>query len=206
MRTQALQRSILILALALFADAFVAGTVVHCAPRPTSPEATGAWLTAAPEEVESAILSILKFEPAHHLRRDAAARRHLAEQIVVVSERRQIPTFLALSIIFRESSFDERAVGARGELGLMQVAKGNVQHYQCDMTTTDGQIDCGARMLREAYDLCGTWGGALTRYATTTGQCHSDEPSVTGKINRRLRDWQRLSIAAQNAKAQGDEE
>ena len=163
------------------------------AQRATSPEAEGAWMTATPLEVEVAILHILTAEPAHHLRKDAGARMALSEEIVRICEEKEIPPLFALSIIFRESSFDEKAVGLRGEFGLMQVAKGNVKRLQCDMTTTEGQIDCGTRMLQEAYGVCHTWGGALTRYATTTGVCKHDNVQVQNKVKLRLKDWQKFS-------------
>jgi hypothetical protein len=164
-------------------------------------------MTATPSEIDAAILHILTLEPAHHLRKDAVARTALSEKIVKVCESKGIPPLFALSIIFRESSFDEKAVGLRGELGLMQVAKGNVKRLQCGMTTTEGQIECGTRMLREAHNVCHTWGGALTRYATMSGSCTSDNPSTQSKVKLRLRDWQKLSIAVQSELyEQGSEE
>jgi hypothetical protein len=62
-------------------------------------------------------------------------------------------------------------------------------------------------MLQEAYETCRTWGGALTRYATTTGACKTEDKSVQIKINLRLKDWQRLSVAVQSdLYEQGSEE
>jgi soluble lytic murein transglycosylase-like protein len=196
MKSQFTKRLVLALALLVFFGVALIGFLANASPsRPLSTEATGAWLTADETEVETAILLILEANPKHRLNRDDAARKTLAAEIVAVANREGVPPLLATTIIFFESSFNEKVVGARGELGLMQVAKGNVAHYRCDMTTTATQIECGTRMLREAYDVCGrTWAGALTRYATTTGTCRSDMPSVTGSVNLRLRKWQRVSI------------
>jgi len=191
----------------MFALVAMVSLNVNAAERPTSPEAKGAWMTATPSEIDAAIYHILGREPAHHLRKNAEARMALSENIVKVSDEKGVPPLFALSIIFRESDFDEKAVGLRGELGLMQVAKGNVKRLRCDMTTTEGQIECGTRMLQDAYDVCHSWSGALTRYATTTGTCRSDDPSVQAKVKIRLRDWQKLSIAVQSTLyEQGSEE
>lgn len=191
----------------VFALTAIVSLNVNAAERPTSKEAKGAWLTATPSEIDAAIKHILKAEPAHHLSKDDDARLELATKLVQVAEAQGVPPMFALSIVFRESSFDEKAVGKLGELGLMQVAKFNVRNRGCDMSNAEGQMTCGTRMLKEAYDLCGTWGGALTRYATTSGSCKSDVHSVNTKVNLRLRDWQRLSIAVQSSLyEQGSEE
>lgn len=165
--------------------------------RPVSSEAVGAWTTATPEEVDTAIQIILAAEPGHHLMRSPADRLALAERIVEVSNQREVPPLLTTSIVFRESSFDEKAIGKRGEIGLMQVAKRNVRIYLCDMTSATGQIACGAGMLRQKYDVCGTWGGAMTSYGTTSGACKTDDVQVQNKVKMRLRDWQRYSRSVQ---------
>lgn len=170
---------------------------VNAAERPMSKEAKGAWMTATPTEVDVAITYILRTEPYHHLMKNPDARMELATKLVEVADEQGVPPLFALSIIFRESNFDEKAIGKLGEIGLMQVGKWNVKRNNCDMSNTKGQITCGTRMLKDAFDICKTWGGALTRYATTTGQCTSDMPNVTGSVNIRLRDWQRLSMAVQ---------
>lgn len=175
--------------------------------RAESPDAKGAWMTATPEEVSVAIAEILKAEPRHHLIKDAMARMVLADQVVGVARYYDVPPLLVTTIMFRESTFDEKAVGKRGELGLMQVAKGNVARFACDMDTATGQIECGAHLLRMQFDKCGSWRGALTSYATTKGACTSDNEQVQNKVKLRLRDWQRLSRAVQAALyEQGDEE
>lgn len=172
---------------------------VNAVERLMSKEAKNAWMTATATEVDAAIVYILRTEPYHHLIKDPTARMKLATKLVEVSDSQGVPPMFALSIVFRESNFDEKAVGKLGEIGLMQVGKWNVRRNNCDMSNAEGQILCGTRMLKDAFDICKTWGGALTRYATTTGQCTSDMPSVQSKVNIRLRDWQRLSIAVQKA-------
>jgi hypothetical protein len=191
----------------MFASATIVSLNVNATERLMSKDAKGAWMTATSIEVDAAIQHILKAEPYHHLSKDPVARMELATKLVKVTEAQGVPPLFALSIIFRESDFDEKAVGALGELGLMQVAKFNVSRRDCDMGNAEGQMTCGTRMLREAYDLCGTWTGALTRYATKAGNCKSDDPSVQSKVKIRLRDWQHLSIAVQaQLYEQGSEE
>jgi hypothetical protein len=195
------------IAFVAFAVAFLICAVSHCQVRPTSSEATGAWMTASPQEVDAGIQHILRKNPRHHLMVDYELRAAYAQDIVTISRAYDVPPLLTAEIVFHESSFDEKAIGARGELGLMQVAKGNVAFYKCDMGTAHGQIECGARMMHAAFVQCGSWYGALTRYATTKGLCASPEPTVQAKINIRLRDWQRTSIAIERAmREQGDEE
>lgn len=188
----------------LFTLSVMVSLDVNAAERPTSDEAKGAWMTATPEEIDTAIQHILEKEPGHHMRRDDAARMELAEKIVEVGEELGIPPMLVLTIVFRESDFDEKAVGKLGELGLMQVAKMHVRNRECDMSNAIGQMTCGSGMLKEAFDLCHTWKGALTRYATKSGQCKSDDPWVQSKINLRLRDWQKLSRFVQSIYDHGD--
>jgi len=171
---------------------------VNAATRETSKEARGAWMTATAAEIDAAIRHILEQEPAHHLNKDGEARQDLAEKIVEVGKTLNVPPMLILTIVFRESSFDEKAVGKLGELGLMQVAKIHVRHMECNMTNAIGQMTCGTQMLRDAFDKCHTWNGALTRYATKKGECKSDSIHVQNKVNLRMRDWQRLSIAVQS--------
>lgn len=198
---------VLSLAFVAFAVAFLVTAAAHCQERATSREAIGAWMTATPQEVDAAIQHILRKNPRHHLLNNPVIRATYAENIVTVSDVYGVPPLLTTEIIFHESSFDEKAIGARGELGLMQVAKANVGKYGCDMSSSGGQIACGAKMLRDAFDVCGSWYGALTRYATTKGLCASPEPTVQSKVNLRLRDWQKASIAvAARMREQGDEE
>lgn len=190
----------------LFTLSVMVSLDVNAAERPTSDEATGAWMTATPEEIDTAIQHILEKEPGHHMRRDDAARMELAEKIVEVGEELGIPPMLVLTIVFRESDFDEKAVGKLGELGLMQVAKMHVRNRECDMSNAIGQMTCGSEMLKEGFDICHTWKGALTRYATKAGQCTSDSMVVQNKIKLRLRDWQKLSKFVQSVYDHGDVE
>lgn len=207
MRSLFTKRVMLALAFTSFVGAFLMCAVANCQERPTSREALGAWMTATPQEVDAAIQHILRKNPRHHLLNNPDIRALYAENIVTVSDVYGVPPLLTTEIIFHESSFDEKAIGARGELGLMQVAKANVGKYGCEMSSSGGQIACGAKMLRDAFDVCGSWYGALTRYATTKGLCSSPEPTVQSKVNLRLRDWQKVSIAvATRMREQGDEE
>lgn len=193
--------------LIVFGVVLLCGRLAGAESRPEAPEARSAWLTASVPEVDAAIQEMLAAVPRHHLMRDDEARAAMAQTIVAQAEARGVPPLLVVRVIFLESSFDERAVGKRGELGLMQVAKRNVRIYQCDMSTADGQVACGVGMLRDGFDECGSWRGALTRYATTSGACASDDPNVTSKVNYRLRGWQHLSLAVdRRMREQGDEE
>lgn len=186
----------------VFLGAIAVAMCARAAERPEATEARGAWTTASIPEIDAAIQFTLSPAPRHHLYRDAEARAAMAETIKDLADRIGVPPYLVVEVIFRESSFDERAIGSRGELGLMQVARRNVLDRGCDMATAAGQVECGTRLLREQFNRCGTWGGALTSYATTTGACQSEDPNVQSKVNLRLRYWQRMAQAVDRWMAQ----
>jgi succinate dehydrogenase/fumarate reductase cytochrome b subunit len=65
-------------------------------------------------------------------------------------------------------------IGPAGEVGLMQVHPTTVRHFRCrDMDAPRGQVDCGARVLRDAADRCGSWRQALHVYASRSRTCRA---------------------------------
>jgi hypothetical protein len=88
-----------------------------------------------------------------------------------------IPWSLVTSIVLRESSGHEKKAKEKnskgGELGEMQVHPSNVRRFRCDMSTLDGRIDCGCRVLRHNIDQCGTVRGGMTRYASKYRRCRA---------------------------------
>lgn len=65
---------------------------------------------------------------------------------------------LVASIAFSESSFNERAEGARGEIGLMQVLPTGEASFLCKglrIQRTRDNVRCALRILHRARTKCG---------------------------------------------------
>jgi hypothetical protein len=159
----------------------------------------GALVIATVEQIDVAIAASVKEWPRHRMLRYPEERRHMAEMISDATIYTDVSPLLLVSIIKRESSFDENALGQLGEKGLTQM-KG-VAARGCDLTTPEGQLACSVRLLTQVHHRCGTWKGALTVYATRAGTCTSEHPTVQAAVNRRLLDWERWSLAAQRMDA-----
>lgn len=106
---------------------------------------------------------------------------------------------LLLAMSYLESSFDLKAVGQIGELGLFQVH--GMARRGCDLTTPEGNATCGARWLSRVIAACGgrlvldldlcrskgvvsACGGGLSAYAS--GSCAASD-KVALVVRRRLR-------------------
>lgn len=183
------KRTSLILALALAlapAAASTRGTNVSDVP-------TGALVIASVEQIDTAIAASVAEWPRHRMLRFPEERRAMAEAISDATIYTDVSPILLVAVVKRESSFDEKALGKLGEKGLTQM-KG-VAARGCDLDTVEGQLDCSVRLLTLTHNRCGSWSGALTVYATRAGTCTSDHPNVQAAVMRRLRDWQRWSMA-----------
>jgi soluble lytic murein transglycosylase-like protein len=140
-------------------------------------------------DVDKGIRFVLEASPCWGLAANDTARRDMAAMIVEASKKNDVPALLLTVMAKRESSFSPDAIGsARGEVGLLQVhglaAKG------CDLETPEGQLSCGARWLRLAYDKCGTWEQAIAAYAA--GYCVAPKDSKLFRlVFSRYRQWQK---------------
>jgi hypothetical protein len=121
------------------------------------------------------------------------------ENLYLASSEQSLPETLLPTIVFLESSYRMEAIGDRGEVGLTQV-HGHAAEG-CDLTTQLGQLRCGAKWLKKAYDSCGTWEGALTMYAT--GECRSKKEHVKKLIAFRLRLWKKVEALSYQLEAVG---
>jgi hypothetical protein len=120
----------------------------------------------------------------------------LTESVKKASRKYNIPELLIWIVIRFESSFDHRVVSTSKykEKGLMQVT--GVAKKGCDLTTQEGQIDCGTKWLRYCLDKCrGDILKGLTAYQTKKGRC---SPSVYGS-RKRFRRWKKYKVE-QNGK------
>lgn len=142
------------------------------------------------DPLDAAISSLVSVRPSHHLN-NAEARAALVNELRATEAAHGVPADLLLTVAFFESSLLTTAKGARGEIGILQVAPG--MQTGCDMATRRGQLDCGARILRDAFDTCGSWSGALTRYAQRSGNCRPDTERVRKLVKYRIAKWREIA-------------
>lgn len=140
------------------------------------------------ERVDAGISWLLRRYPHWYLSADEQGRREMAEHIVRASTEADVPAELVTVMVYRESSFRTDVKGKLGEVGLMQVYK--KAKRDCDLDSALGQLRCGTRWLRLAYDQCKTWSGAVTMYAC--GACKSENPKTQALVRSRLVQWRRL--------------
>ncbi len=139
-------------------------------------------------DVDRGIRYVLQASPCWGIAANAETRRDMAEMIAEASEAAQVPPLLLTVLAKRESSFSKDAVGSRGEVGILQVH--GLAARGCDLSTAEGQLACGAKWLRKAFDMCGTWERAITAYAA--GYCTAPRKSkLATLVLSRFRQWQR---------------
>lgn len=139
-------------------------------------------------DVDRGIRFVLEASPCWGIAANDAERRDMAKMIADAARAHDVPPLLLTVMAKRESSFATDAIGeSRGEIGLLQVH--GLAARGCDLSTGEGQLACGARWLRLAFEKCGTWEGAITAYAA--GYCHAPKDSRLAKlVLSRYRQWQ----------------
>lgn len=156
-------------------------------------DATPGYVDAMATElyaVDRAILHLMVPNPTAEVVIDHEYRASVVAAIVGAAYAHDVPALLLTTIAFRESTFDHRATGARGELGITQIMPRWERVIGCDLSTLGGQVDCSARMLARFHRTCKGWPGALTMYATGKG-CVTG-PITTRRIARRITLWVEL--------------
>jgi hypothetical protein len=148
--------------------------------------------------VEAAVLHIVtQGLPRHQIKpnagnqvlRDPAWRTELAAAIALAGARHGVPVWFLIAVAYREGSFRRAPVGEIGETSTFQITPRTARHFKCDMTTTAGQADCSAQIIRHHWDKCGTLGGGFMRYATGRRICSPDTERLLWMR------WDRLGIA-----------
>lgn len=172
-------------ALARVAVALLVLELLFCAAAQSSTDA---------ERYSSAIARYMidRGAPGARVVTDPEYRAAVVDAAIAAGDLYDLPPPLLLSMAYYESSYKVTAVGARGEIGLLQTGDQARTVCACDdLQTPDGQIMCGACWLRRAHDACGTLEGALTMYAV--GECSSSSPRVVQLVERRLATSRTLS-------------
>lgn len=110
-------------------------------------------------------------------------------QTIAGIEQVTVPINLVKAVVGEESQGVMAPCNGAGYCGLMQVGLPSAQGggSDCDtasfdISTVQGNINCGVQELARGYKRCGTWQGALSAYYT--GQCDCpdchDDPSLGG--------------------------
>ena len=86
--------------------------------------------------------------------------RKLAPIVLDAAERHNVNPALIASIVSHESTWNYAAIGALGEVGLMQVNNKTLGQDPAE------QLDAGIEMLKASYERCGSVIGAVSYYAT----------------------------------------
>jgi hypothetical protein len=154
-------------------------------------------------DVDRAIRFFLHESPCWGLAMDAAGRRAMAEQIAKAAADNDVPPLLVTLMAKRESSFDPSAIGfSRGEIGILQVH--GLAARGCELDTVEGQLACGARWMRRAFEVCGSWDRAIVAYAS--GRCDAPKQSKLFKNSfSRFRQWHKARAAVDSC-GSGDNE
>lgn len=135
------------------------------------------------------VISILVRVRPNHKLNNPARRQEFVYLVNIAAEENDIPADLIIAISYMESSLDPSSIGfSRQEVGLMQVH--GVAARGCELDTQLGQLRCGASWLRRCKDMCGTWEGALTAYAS--GECKSNDKHIQNVIIYRMLFWDKI--------------
>lgn len=108
--------------------------------------------------------------PRHPLAGDAEAITDLAGEIVEAGDEYHVHPEVLTVWAFYESSFRKHAVGELGEIGYMQTHGKTAK--MCEKAGIDrDSIKCGAYIMRQGFDICGSLRRGLNWYAS--GKCVS---------------------------------
>lgn len=130
-----------------------------CAFEPADNTSVRVTVTARDVAEIAAVDAVIEYllcadDPYHRLcEYESKERFSYAIDIVRAAKRYHISPFLLAALIKRESGYNPEAVGKRGEIGLTQILRG-VASEGCDLSTTRGQIECGAKYFRSCIDYC----------------------------------------------------
>lgn len=174
--------------------ALVAAVLVVSSPAPaeTPAEASagqGGFQASTEADAMAMIRYWIRLAPRHPMANHARQARFARLQ-VAATEKHGTPLSLTMAIMFRESSCRPGAKGTRGEIGLMQVHPWTWATYCRGLDPKDpgDQVQCGHTVLREGFDRCGSWRGALTWYASKYDICKAKPRSnLAGVVRDRFK-------------------
>lgn len=130
--------------------------------------------------VKASILALIAYllapAPNRELTRDTEEQSRIAGEFIESAEKWDMSPELLAIWAFGEASFSTDRVGSLGEIGLFQVhggAQRRCEQYGLDLSTSTGQIECGAYLFAMGRDRCGSLEGGLRWYAC--GDCEGTQ-------------------------------
>ena len=136
-----------------------------------------------PDQIIVALLWLTMLTPHNRVRTDPEYATEITNAVVAAQNDKGIPAQLLISVMYHESSFNSKAIGKLGEIGLGQVH--GLAKRGCDLSTARGQVECSASWLARWKHECpgSDWHNPLVGYAS--GSCHSDSERLHRKIRMR---------------------
>jgi soluble lytic murein transglycosylase-like protein len=84
--------------------------------------------------------------------------------ITSVANQLGVPSSIALAVAQKESGFNQNAVGAAGEIGVMQLMPATAAGLGVDPTDLNQNVEGGVSLLATLYQQYGNWTQALEAY------------------------------------------
>jgi soluble lytic murein transglycosylase-like protein len=106
--------------------------------------------------------------------------------ITSVANQFNVPPSIALAVAQKESGFNQAAVGAAGEIGVMQLMPATAAGLGVDPSDLNQNVTGGVSLLASLYQQFGDWSDALAAYNAgpthlAAGQSYAS--SILGSIN-----------------------
>ena len=115
-----------------------------------------------------------------------SATSNIQSLITSVANQFSVPPSIALAVAQKESGFNQNAVGAAGEIGVMQLMPATAAGLGVDPSDLTQNVTGGVSLLASLYQQFGDWSDALAAYNAgpthlAAGQSYAS--SILGSIN-----------------------
>ena len=115
-----------------------------------------------------------------------SATSSIQSLITSVANQFSVPPSIALAVAQKESGFNQNAVGAAGEIGVMQLMPATAAGLGVDPSDLTQNVTGGVSLLASLYQQFGDWSDALAAYNAgpthlAAGQSYAS--SILGSIN-----------------------
>jgi soluble lytic murein transglycosylase-like protein len=116
-----------------------------------------------------------------------AASTSIQSLITSVANQLGVPPSIALAVAQKESSFNQNAVGAAGEIGVFQLMPATAAGLNVNPSDLNQNVQGGVSLLASLYQQYGNWTQALEAYnagptAVNTGAVPSSSVSYASSI------------------------
>ena len=115
-----------------------------------------------------------------------SATSSIQSLITSVANQFGVPPSIALAVAQKESGFNQAAVGAAGELGVMQLMPATAAGLGVDPSDLTQNVTGGVSLLASLYQQFGDWSDALAAYNAGPTHLAAGQPyasSILGSIN-----------------------